>query len=352
VKARRGLAGQLLARAAAGLDHAITLAVRAATPISDDEPSLGSGHEARVQALESAAARLESLDLETFFPAPRLIEPSARDRGAFNARLSRTDLAWESIRDTFLPELAERYRATRENHVAVARLVARPEPRPIAVLVHGYMLGQLRIDERVWPISALDGLGFDCALYVMPFHGRRVDRARNGRPEFPGKDPAFAAEGFRQAVTELRELVRFLRGRGHPRVGLLGMSLGGYTAALTATVDADLDFLAPIVPLASLADFALEHGELPEAPEPRAREYALLERAYRHVSPVGRPPRMAPERVLVIGAKSDRITRITHARRLALHFHAPLVSFHGGHVMQLGRGGAFERLGELLRGVV
>jgi pimeloyl-ACP methyl ester carboxylesterase len=352
LRARRSFAGQLLARAAAGLDRAVTLAVRVAKPISDDEPSHGSGHEARVQALESVEARLASEDLATFFPEPREIEPSARQRGAFNARLSRTDLAWDSIRDTFLPELEERFRTTHENRVAVARLVTRPEPRPIAVLVHGYLLGQLAVDERVWPIAALDGLGFDSALYVMPFHGRRADPGRGGRPEFPGRNPAFAAEGFRQAVTELRELMRCLRRRGHPRVGLLGMSLGGYTAALTATVDADVDFLAPIVPLASLADFALEHGELAEAPEPRALEHALLARVYRHVSPVDRPPLIAPERVLVIGARADRITRFSHARRLASHFRSPLVAFHGGHLLQLGRGEAFERLGELLRSIV
>ena len=54
----------------------------------------------------------------------------------------------------------------------------------------------------------------------------------------------------------------------------------------------------------------------------------------------------------VIGAKADRITPFSHARRLASHFRAPLVAFHGGHLLQLGRGDAFERLGELLRSIV
>jgi hypothetical protein len=143
----------------------------------------------------------------------------------------------------------------------------------------------------------------------------------------------------------------FLRRRGHPAVGLLGMSLGGYTAALAATVDAGFDFLVPIVPLASLPDFAREHGDLPEAPEPRALEHELLERVYRHVSPVDRAPLIESERVLVIGARADRITPFSHARRLAAHFRAPLVAWHGGHLWQLGRGRAFERLGELLRAV-
>jgi len=349
VRRRLGLAAHLLARAAAGLDRAVTLAVRVATPTGDDEPSLGSGHEARVEALRRILERYAALDLDAFYPEPRAIEPTMRERSDFGSGLSRSELAWESLGETFLPELGATYFATPANHVALVRLITRAKPRPVAILVHGYMMGQLAVDERVWPIRALDELGFDSALFVLPFHGRRAAPARGGRPEFPGRDPRFAGEGFRQAVTELRELARYLRRRGHAGVGLLGMSLGGYTAALAATVDPGFDFLVPIIPLASLADFAREHGELSEAPEPRALEHELMERVYRHVSPVGRPPLIASERVLVIGARADRITPLSHARRLASHFRAPLAAWHGGHLWQLGRGQAFERLGELLR---
>jgi hypothetical protein len=349
MRQRVGLGGQLLARAAAGLDRAVELALRAAAPRLDDEPNLGLGHEARVTALERTLARYATLDLASFYPEPRVIEPILREGRAYNDALARSDLVWPSITETFLPEIRDEYRLTTANHLAHARLIARAEPRPIAILVHGYMMGQLRVDERIWPIHVLDALGFDSALAILPFHGRRARPDRPGRPEFPGQDPRFAAEGFRQAVTDLRELAGFLRRRGHPSVGLLGMSLGGYTAALATTVAPHFDFLVPIIPLASLADFAREHGELPEAPEPRAVEYALLERVYRHVSPVHRPPLIANERVLVIGAKADRITGFSHARRLAAHFRAPLCAWHGGHLWQLGRGRAFERLGELLR---
>jgi len=346
---RVGLARQLFSRAAAGLDRAVSLAVfRVALPSDADATSVR-GHEARVEMLRAVEARYRSLDLAHFFPEPRQIEPALRERRAFAGKLLRTDLSWPSLNDTFLPELERKFHATVENRIAVARLIARPEPRPVAILVHGYLMGQLAVEERVWPIRALDALGFDSVLFGLPFHGRRADKARSGRPEFPGQDPHFASEGFRQAVTDLREFVRYLRRRGHPKVGLMGMSLGGYTAALTATVEADLDFLVPIVPLASLADFALEQGELPDAPEPRALEYELIERAYRHVSPLDREPLIAPERVLVIGAKADRITPFQHARRLARHFHAELVSWHGGHVWQLGRDEGFRRVGELLK---
>lgn len=348
---RATLSRQILARAASGLDRAIMLAVRAAHPPSDDEPNVGTGHEARVQALHAIAERFEALDASAFFPAPRAVEPLARARGR-QGGLDRTDLRWESLAETFLPELAPRFHETLENRIALARLYTRSRPRPLVVLIHGYMMGQLAVDERLWPLRELDALGFDSALYVLPFHGRRANPRYVGRrPEFPGLDPRFASEGFRQAVTELRELASLLRRRGHEKVGLFGMSLGGYTAALTATVEPSLDFLVPIVPLASLADFALEQGDLPEAPEPRAREHALLERAFRHVSPVHREPLLRPERVLVLGGRADRITPISHARRIASHFRAELATFHGGHVLQWGLGEGFEKVRALLKRV-
>jgi predicted alpha/beta hydrolase family esterase len=58
---------------------------------------------------------------------------------------------------------------------------------------------------------------------------------------------------------------------------------------------------------------------------------------------------LPPERVLVIGARSDRVTPISHARRLATHFSAPLIAFRGGHLLQIGRRESFERVYELLR---
>jgi pimeloyl-ACP methyl ester carboxylesterase len=325
----------------------VTLAVRATTPHPDGEPALAVGHEARVRALGAIIERYAGLDLNGFFPEPRVIDPILRDRGKLGG-LTRSDAFWPSLEATFLPELSVPYRRTLQNHTAHVRLLTREKPRPLAILIHGYMLGRFSVEERVWPIARLDALGLDCALVVLPFHGVRVDPERSGRPEFPGRDPRFANEGFRQAITELRELMRWLVRRGHPAVGVMGMSLGGYTAALAATVEAELGFVVPIIPLASLADFALDHGELPEAPEPRELEHRLLEQAHEVVSPVARPPLVSRERVLVIGARADRITPLSHARRLATHFRAPLATFHGSHLVPLGRSAALEELDEML----
>jgi pimeloyl-ACP methyl ester carboxylesterase len=344
-----GIAKMLALQAAAGFDRAVTLAVRMGLPPSEESAPLDWGNEARLAFLERLVLRYDALDFAQFFPEPRAIEPMALEEGFAARHLRRTDLAWPSAYEPFLPEVREQYQSTLENQLGLARLFRRDRPRPVAILIHGYLMGRLPLDERIWPIARFDELGLDSALVVLPFHGRRADPARTGRPEFPGRDPRIANEGFRQITGEIGSLSAWLRRAGHPAVGVIGMSLGGYAAALAATVVENLDFVVPIIPLASLADFAFEQGSLSESPELRAREHALLERAYAPASPLARKPLVTPERVLVLGGKADRITPLSHARRLAHHFRAPLAAWHGGHLLQLGRNEAYDRIAELLR---
>ena len=196
-------------------------------------------------------------------------------------------------------------------------------------------------------LEELDRLGFDAALFVLPFHALRGP-LHASIPEFPNSDPRITVEGFRQAVSDLRALVRWLRRRGHPRLGLMGMRLGGYPAALPATVEPDLDFLVPLIPLACLADFAKEQGSLSAQPHEAAIEHGLMARIYRVTSPIALAPRIAPERVLVVGARADRVTPVAHARKLANHFGAPLLAWHGGHVLQLGRRQVLQHVFQLI----
>lgn len=342
-----GIAKSLMLQAVASVDRAVTLAVRVGLPPAEDAP-LDWGLEARLAFLETLAARYAELDLSNYFAEPQPIEPVARERGMLR-NLRRLDLTWPSRYEPFLPETREQYLTAPENQLAHVRLFRGERKRPVAILVHGYLMGRLSVDERVWPVGRLDQTGLDTALVVLPFHGPRADRSRSGRPDFPGRDPRTANEGFRQVIGEIRALAAWLRAEGHPAVGVIGMSLGGYTAALAATVESRLDFVVPIIPLASLADFAFEQGNLSESPELRAREHTLLERAYAVASPLARTPLVPSERVLVLGGKADRITPLSHAKRLARHFGSPLATWNGGHLLQLGRSDAWSRIAELVK---
>jgi pimeloyl-ACP methyl ester carboxylesterase len=189
--------------------------------------------------------------------------------------------------------------------------------------------------------------GLDVAIFVLPFHGVRA-RPGGGAPPFPGGDPRRTNEGFRQVVADLRSLAGILRDRGAPSVGITGMSLGGYATALLATLEPSLSFAVPLIPLASVADFARTEGRLGTGLNADLQHDAL-ERANAVVSPLARPALLAKERVLIVAAEEDRVTPIAHAERLAAHFGAPLLRVHGGHLLQTWRSTAFRAVREMLK---
>jgi pimeloyl-ACP methyl ester carboxylesterase len=346
------VARRVLGSAAGAVDRAATLAVQARINVRRSaaraEPI---GVEQRATLLQGFADSYPESLGDDFFAPPRRISPVARELPNELGFATTLDLCWASDYQAFVPAVAERYARTSENQAAGVRFFASGEKRPVAILIHGYMAGSYQVEQRLWPMQRLLRSGYDVALFTLPFHGVRANAARRGAPEFPGSDPRFSNEGFRQVIQDLRCFVHWLREQGHPEIGVMGMSLGGYTAALLATVEPGLSFCVPVIPLASLADFAREQGELSRAPEVQAREHALLERIYRVVSPLDRKSLIVPSRTLVVAAKADRITPVAHARKLAAHFGSQLVSWHGGHLLQLGRNDAFRRVETLLREV-
>jgi dienelactone hydrolase len=343
------VAKRVLGGAAAAVDRAATLAVQARNSRRGASIPPPLGVEQRAIVLQGFAARYPETLGDDFFLPVRAITPIARAAPNDLDVTQALDLSWHSEYEPFLPELRERYARTPQNHSAAVRLLAAEEKRPVAILIHGYMTGHYHVEQRLWPVQRFLRSGYDVAFFTLPFHGVRANPLRRGAPEFPGADPRFSNEGFRQVIGDLRNFVHWLKSQGHPEVGVMGMSLGGYTASLLATVEPELSFCIPVIPLASLADFAREQGELSSAPDVEAEEHALLERIYRVVSPLERKPRISPARTLVVAAKADRITPVAHARKLASHFGAPLVSWHGGHLLQLGRDACFRRVETLLR---
>lgn len=112
------------------------------------------------------------------------------------------------------------------------------------------------------------------------------------------------------------------------------MSLGGYTAALLATLPGlELACVGMVVPLSSLADFALRHGRLGEGDGANAL-HAALEAVYLPSSPFARPPAVAPDRVAILAARGDQITGLGQAERLGLHFGVSPRVGPGSHLMQ------------------
>ncbi len=343
----RFAARHVLGAAAAGFDLAVRRAMLASPGGIKRAATLR--HEVRLSLLARLAKRYVKTGAgEHFFAEAPRIRPIMDVRATRPDGSRVVDVSWPSNYVTFLPEVQEEYDRYVENRTATARLVASAQPRPVAILIHGYLGGMHRTERRVWPMSFWRRLGMDVALFVLPFHGRRAERRFGGKPPFPGADPRITNEGFRQAMRDLQAFVAWLLERGHPQVGVMGMSLGGFSTALAATLESRLAFAIPIIPLASIAATARQNRHLGSTPEEEEAEYRALDAVYRVTSPLHRPPAIAPNRMLIVAGEADRITPIEHAQNLAAHFHCRLETMPGGHLMQFGRGERFRSIGRFL----
>jgi dienelactone hydrolase len=348
------------------------------------------GHAQRMRGLSAIATfygRREFLAPESpFFPARRAIEPSSVRARRLNGAGEVLDLTWPSefeplwtrgavegylsslppppesqrpfdyesdVRELRMDrsgELVDKYFRARRNRTCHARWFRHDQPgHPCVVLLHGYMGGSYALEERIWPVKQLFDAGLDVVLSVLPFHGPRRSEARGFLPpSFPSSDPRFTIEGFRQLVFDQRTLFDYLLRAGAASVGLMGMSLGGFSAALLGTLDPRLQFLLLFIPLASIEDFAHRHGRLTGTPDEQRAQWQALRDAQWAVSPFARAPALPAERVLVLAGDSDLVTGRPHAEQLARHFGVEARFFPGGHLLHFGRERAFTALWELL----
>jgi dienelactone hydrolase len=300
------------------VDRAWCAAVGAfASSVQPGSPVTWLGDEAVRHASRRDAASLEAMLFEPADRAPSVL--------TLPGRLGSEQLLWPSDAAPRVAQTTAWAFLTPANAVARAHAWLHATPRPVAILVHGYSMGRLSAEARIFRVRKLFDAGMDVVLPILPFHG---DRSVGGvMHRFPSVDQAHSVDAAAQSIRDLVQLVAWLRHRGHPSVGIAGVSLGGYVAALAGTVIPDLAFLAAITPLADVVTTA---GHAP----PSAHE---LPAAVAAVTPLHRKPLIAPERTLWIAAARDGVTpNARHVAPLARHFGAELTVVAGSHLVPVG----------------
>lgn len=243
----------------------------------------------------------------------------------------------------FCPRAADDARAFPESQRVPVEHWVHTTRRPAATIValHGFTMGQPRFDAFVMMAHEWFRRGLDIALVTLPFHGVRAPRqARFSGELFASRDIGRLNESVRQAVYEIRMVSDWTRRQSGAPVGLLGLSLGAYLTALMAGLTDELDFAVPMLPPVCLGDLAwrlFEHSRYYRHPTPLLTREELRT-AYRVHSPLTYPLRIARERVLIIGARGDRIVPPEHPHALWQHWGRPsLFWFSGSHLAPFRR---------------
>ena len=343
----------LLTRATAMLDRSVVRFMeqrmaprrRHTVPIDTD---------ARSRLVELAAAySTGTLGVPSpFFPEPEPPHVTLTPVGDGPLGTQIVDLAFASAYEPFLP-VARALPPVQENLTAHARWWTSGAGRPTIVLIHGWGAGSHFLNARAFLVPYWLRHGYDVAAFVLPHHGLRSPSAVTA---WPSPNPLRTNEGFGQAIFELRALSRWLRARGASAVGAIGMSLGGYTTGLWASVAGPddvggIDFAVAMIPAVAMAKLFWRHG----AESPMRRRAAkvgidedLLAEAFAVHAPTTRPVRLPSERLAVIGGRGDRITPPEQAETLARHWGVEVAWFDGGHLAQVGRNDALRTVRQKL----
>ncbi|MDH4612323.1 abhydrolase domain-containing 18 [Pseudomonas sp. BN102] len=325
-----------------------------------------------------AAAMLASLKgsgrMQEEFDALRFYEPLARAGDASqvflppsggiavdaqelqgNDGIRRFQLSFASPFQPLNPYARPRFAAMQRNTRAHAQHWCHGDrPRPTLIVIHGFAADPHWLNAHALSLADFYQRGYDILLFTYPHHGRRAERGTwfSGQGLF-GSGLVSFNEAPLHAIHDLRVFIDYLQGRGVEQIGVAGISLGGYTAALLASVDERLAYCIPIVPAVSPIDVFLEWQPTGLLLSRLMRSQGVGVAEMRGLLAVHNPLTYASpldgRRMLIIGGAGDRVTMPRHLRLLQRHWPGSALHwFPGNHILHLGRREYLERMGELM----
>ena len=258
-------------------------------------------------------------------------EPPTLDAPSIDTRYVRGLGACEHVRfesgyEPYDPEVRDWYVDLEPNRSAHAFLWRRAgSPRPTVICLHGYLMGQVALDARAFDVRRLhQELGLDVAMAILPLHGPRSIGLWSGARLFDAHPLAMNAM-LGQAVWDLRRLCSWLRATGAPALGLYGMSLGGYLAALLASLEDDISCVVPTIPVSSFGSLIWRDFDDQERRAHAAAGIgeAFLEDLFAPNAPLRMQPRVPMGGRLVVAATADRVCPPSQALALWEHWGRP-----------------------------
>lgn len=218
-----------------------------------------------------------------------------------------------------------------------ARLFEHAEgPRPWLMCIHGYRMGWLPIDFQLFPPGWLHHkLGFNLVMPILPLHGQRKQGWLSGDGLFDG-DIMRMVHAITQGIYDLRCILAWLRDEKQAEdIAVLGYSLGGFHAAMLASLESRLNSVIPAIPLVDLPSIIWEHAPrgMIRSLEDGGLQRESLQRLLSPLSPLALEPQTETSRLAVTAARSDRLVPAAPIVDLLQHWQQPACYwFNGSHL--------------------
>ena len=179
---------------------------------------------------------------------------------------------------------------------------------PTVLMLHALM-STSDAGYREWA-RRFNELGWNACFIHLPFHYSRKPRGFINGELAISSDLVRTAQGLRQGVVELRQLMQMLRERGCPGFGMWGTSYGGWIGALLSFVEADFRFIALMSPIANV-EHAIWESAAAIWMRSRLRRGGvtppLVERFFHLTSPMHNNPLCGGEKAMLVAGAYDRI---------------------------------------------
>jgi pimeloyl-ACP methyl ester carboxylesterase len=306
---------------------------------------------------ELAAAR----DPAVSFPAPkeppRISSRPANPVAEWIAHGRVHNIRFRSSFEAVNPALRERCGGYLRNNVVRAQHWRHDDgPHPTLCVIHGFLGSAYLANGLFLSLPWFYRSGYDVLLYTLPFHGRRAEKWSpfSGYGYFANGAAGFA-EAMAQAVHDFRSLLDYLEFTGVDRIALTGISLGGYTSALIASVDERIQVVIPNVPVVTpdrTVDEWFPANKLVALNRTVAQtDPQIAEAATRYSSPLNYRPLVPRERRLIITGLGDRLAPPEQAEMLWEHWDR--CAFHwfpGNHLLHVSQPDYLRRMTRFMSG--
>lgn len=207
-------------------------------------------------------------------------------------------------------------------------------PRPWLICLHGFQMGYPVTDFPAFHAARLHRkYGLNVLLPVLPLHGPRRSGRQSGE-NFISGDFLDTVHAEAQTAWDVRRLLSWIKREGPVPVGIHGLSLGGYNAALIASLE-EFVCAIPGIPAVDFTRLAWRHGAPLEIryAEHHGLVHDEVAELLTVVSPLALSPKVPHERRYLFAAAADRLVPVEQVRDLWLHWERPrIVWYQGSHV--------------------
>ena len=206
--------------------------------------------------------------------------------------------------------------------------------RPWLICLHGLGTGGPYYDFTGFRVDMLHHeLGLNVLMPVLPLHGPRKP-ASMPIASLLSFELLDAFHGVSQAIWDTRRLIQWARAQGATKIGLYGLSMGSYIAAMLSGLE-NVDLVIAGIPICDIPDLFLHHAPVDQRQE--AEEKGVLgvhtRELFELVSPLSVRPHTTRENRFIFAGSDDEVSTPEQAERLWEHWEQPGIRwFAGGHV--------------------